>query len=568
MKKIILMSIVAAITFSSVSMAAYADTSKPTIRLNSRVEGVEGNVNTVFVGETVKTVMGVDNFDKVASIQYALRYNKDVITLVNGEGKAVESYTGKNFNSMNAADMITAFVASNEYGIEMPESALTKLILPQQSDYFPFVDAERGLLGMFCAHFTAGNESDFSGQNDYFVFTFNVKEAGDLNIEIATKSDNAPYEESVSQGAIVNNTTVEECEYGMDNEPVTALEKPVTPSNLTLNKDNYMADWDDQANRGYIVQLYKDGEAVGESKEVSVSECDFSDLITESGSYYFTVVAKGGNTPSDKAQSDPTSIEFKLDTPAAAPTWDGTKLSWNVVDKATGYEIELSKDGTPLADTIPVTGTTMDLADVISANGVGEYTARVKATAKNYMDSEYSATSEKYSTGSVLTGYVGYMLDKIFAGYSIAASKGEIKVALYSNGNKYAEVTANEEGYFEFKNVENGTYSLEISAHSVGALLRKTGTFAIAKTQSKELSTKDNKITLILGDINGDGSINGIDYAVPIGMYSEHNGNNFVKANILNNDSDSNKIIDIADINYLVKYIGYTTSRYSAWEFN
>lgn len=547
-RKIALISTIAA---SAVCITANADTAEPKVRLEKRIG--EQKTDTVFVGETINTVMGVDDFDKVASIQLAVRYNKDVIALVDSNGNKVGNYKSSEIDKAQFYKQD----GSSPYGIRIPyEIAKQKKVLPAVGENLPNIDTENGIIKMACVN---NSESEFMGKNDYFYFTFKVENAGDLGIEFATESDTKPYDGSSPTGLIIGNTVdLERKDYTIENDVVIAKEKPETPSNLVLD-DSYKADWDDQANRGYIVQLYKDGAAKGEEVEVSESEYDFSSLITEGGKYYFTVVAKGGTNNSETATSPEKNVEFKLDAPSGTPAWKGTELSWNAVDDATGYVIELYKDNKKV-DEITVTGTTKDLAEIISANGIGIYTAKVKATAENYKDSDYSAISGEYSTGSVIKGYVGYDLGKM-SGVSIRAAKSVIKVALYNGGNKYAEVNANDEGYFEFKNVENGTYYAEISAKSVGAVTRKTGEFTISGIQDKEILPQSKNAVLKLGDITGDTRINVADYNAILGVLGktiQSGETEYDKVNIvtLGNGIES---INSDDLLYVVQNIGFSS---------
>lgn len=65
-----------------------------------------------------------------------------------------------------------------------------------------------------------------------------------------------------------------------------------------LNWDGAKAQWGAVENaQGYTVQLYKDGETYGEPVTVtSAAEYDFTDFLTETGSYTFTVKAMGGDS--------------------------------------------------------------------------------------------------------------------------------------------------------------------------------------------------------------------------------------------------------------------------------
>ncbi|HPL26856.1 MAG TPA: fibronectin type III domain-containing protein [Anaerolineae bacterium] len=83
-------------------------------------------------------------------------------------------------------------------------------------------------------------------------------------------------------------------------------------------------------------------------------------------------------------------------------SWDTTipgKATWVAVADASGYSVQLYKDGTALGSAVHVpTGTACDFTTAIEAAGSGSYTFKVTALADGtiYTDSEQSPASEEY----------------------------------------------------------------------------------------------------------------------------------------------------------------------------
>ncbi|MGI6109996.1 MAG: DUF6273 domain-containing protein [Eubacteriaceae bacterium] len=134
----------------------------------------------------------------------------------------------------------------------------------------------------------------------------------------------------------------------MKDVTLTVTEPVSAPTNLSWNGTG-TATWNASANASsYTVQLYKDGTAYGTPKTVNTgTSYDFASDITESGSYTFTVIAKGDSVNfADSVQSEQ-SAEYSYTKPAAA-----ADNSVNVTDSAQSAENDYTKPET----TSPQTG--------------------------------------------------------------------------------------------------------------------------------------------------------------------------------------------------------------------
>lgn len=86
--------------------------------------------------------------------------------------------------------------------------------------------------------------------------------------------------------------------------------------------------------------------------------------------------------------SDPTTLTFASGT-----------ASWSAVSNATGYSVQLIKDGVSIGDAITVSfGTSYDFSSAITTAGSGVYTFSVKAIGnKNYKDSSVATSTASYN---------------------------------------------------------------------------------------------------------------------------------------------------------------------------
>ncbi len=117
---------------------------------------------------------------------------------------------------------------------------------------------------------------------------------------------------------------------------------------------------------------------------------DLSDKSTVKVS--FAAEDASGNT-TDVITAD---LPIYLDAPTSFSWVDGSsKAMWDAVSGATGYNVQLVKDGSDYGSPVSVTGTTAELAS--SMNDDGAYTFKVQATADGVQSAWSAVSSDTYT---------------------------------------------------------------------------------------------------------------------------------------------------------------------------
>ncbi len=279
-----------------------------------------------------------------------------------------------------------------------------------------------------------------------------VSENGVLKFEISIKvKENAVagsgkeiYISSETQGygADFNEVTSVTCT-SLDVSLIKKLDKP---EGLVIDvDDNYKAKWNAVENAdSYVIQVYKDGEALGKPLASEGTSYDLSTLIKNNlgGAYTFTVVAKSDSElykDSDAATSGVCNYQGKLATPSITLTVDkiagtvGYKITdTNPEDSVSTYIITIyDKDGN-VASEIP----TSKLDGTISGLTYGaKYEATVMANSSTLSNVESGNLSSDESDKVSVTpdGIVGISVTKkptlsYTEGDTIDLSKMEITV--------------------------------------------------------------------------------------------------------------------------------------------
>ncbi len=136
-------------------------------------------------------------------------------------------------------------------------------------------------------------------------------------------------------------------------------------------------------------------------KEIGSGETkiDFSNLGTGAANVYLMVVDTAGN----KSEIQTVTVPVYLSKPTMADWYNGTaNARWNAVEGATGYNVQLFKDGNAFGNATFVNGganTSVDLAAAMTEDGL--YTFQVQATATG-TQSEWSDVSATSYTRDVL----------------------------------------------------------------------------------------------------------------------------------------------------------------------
>ena len=162
----------------------------------------------------------------------------------------------------------------------------------------------------------------------------------------------------------------------------------------------------------YAMSLYKGATQVGETQTIAKGGTlayDFTSLITinGTGSYTFKVVAKAN--PADAANTDSAVVTSgannyiaKLATPPALVWSTAGAASWGEVTGASGYSVQLLKNGTAEGSALSVQkGTTSyGFLAVMKTAGAGDYTFKVAAVGDNVA---YRNSDEAIYTGAAFT---------------------------------------------------------------------------------------------------------------------------------------------------------------------
>lgn len=487
-------------------------------------DNFETETNTVFVGENVKTALLLSGFDKLYGIENSFAWNPEELAIqsVDKNGKYVDfgGYDpAQDSNSLNEDN----YIYSNEkkpnyaYGFGINESfanykyTLYNEITEEYDEYedsltilkangVPFTNTQEGNL-VFGWYFN--DNVPIVNEMEYMSCIFKPQKSG------AFKFGFCPYKTipaGVSALASIKGVGSLDIKVNISDLNTKILDKPATPTDVIW--DGNEATWESSENRGFVVQLYKDGEKCGDevALEADVKAYDFSSVINAQkgdATYTYTVVAKGGTNNSDEATSNENVVVRKLNKPAA-PVWDGSKLTWNtVVENAQTYSVQLYKDGIKYGNLIDVDANSkqVDLAKSISEPGT--YTATVVAKADGYNDSEESEQTETaFATGSNIEGTFG-----ILDGLSTDANHPKfivqnVTISLYKNNSIVKKATIDNDTHkFTFNNVLEGDYKLVIEGNCV---LKRIYDLKLSGNKSYQIP---QNIEFVYGDLNGDGYI-------------------------------------------------------------
>jgi hypothetical protein len=186
--------------------------------------------------------------------------------------------------------------------------------------------------------------------------------------------------------------------------------------------NNTVAHWDtvigSEGATDYTVNVYKGGTKVASMPGANTYEessklkayVDLTSTITTEGPgvYTFGVVTKGNNylildaAETKLADESAYKHDVKLTAPTN-PTWNGTSAQWDAVANASGYSVQLYKDGSASGAAVSESGTSYGSFDVSAA---GSYTFKViakgtgTAGAGVYLDSDEATSSAKQVGGA------------------------------------------------------------------------------------------------------------------------------------------------------------------------
>jgi hypothetical protein len=173
-----------------------------------------------------------------------------------------------------------------------------------------------------------------------------------------------------------------------------------------------VAHWDTvsdaRAATDYTINVYRGGTKVGETIGTATYEQDsklkaYVDLASKieergPGSYTFGVVTKGNGyliLDSDEKKGDGQYVNVSKNLAAPANLkWDGTTAKWDAVTGATGYLVQLYKNGSSAGSAVSVTEGTASYANFdVSGAGVYTFTVIAKGDGTNSLDSTAADSS-------------------------------------------------------------------------------------------------------------------------------------------------------------------------------
>ncbi len=205
---------------------------------------------------------------------------------------------------------------------------------------------------------------------------------------------------------------------------VSVTQKLAKPAGVTFSSD-HKATWNSVDNAAsYVLQLYKDGEAIESPVSTDKTTYDFSSIVKKNlgGAYSFTVAAKSSSglyKDGDAVKSNVSNYRGTLDKPSIKLTVDkitGT-ISYNITDPnpedtVSIYVIKIyGKDGKPVKEDI----TTSKLSGTIKDLTFGEkYDVTVIASSSSLANTETGnlSSSESAKVSVTSDGIVGISVTK------------------------------------------------------------------------------------------------------------------------------------------------------------
>lgn len=374
--------------------------------VNADTQELELITGNVFVGETVKTVVGIENMGDYGAYDIGVMYDEAVIQLA-----PLADITPNKAYNFDLEDV----------GIEISDYGTTKLLTLNKSYVFPNIGA---IVAPRQAADVTNPGTAVVEHTDLFTIEYKAIAPGNSGFrwpECSTDGEDIFFEAldadldidiGQGNGYFLDFPPIENINSVVNNFEV--IEKPGDPTDVVwaTGEGVYTVTWTEPATgcRGYEVIVYVNDQQKGSAVKVTDTEYDLIEegvigTLTTGDIVKVSVKALGGEG-SNAVESDPKEV---TGTPLGEITpvmGDNEVLTWNSVEHAAGYIIEVfDSEGNTVGEAInvPNTETFCDLSDVIT---VDDYTIKVIADNGNnplYIDSEKTIA---YSTGSTITGTV------------------------------------------------------------------------------------------------------------------------------------------------------------------
>lgn len=549
LKKIIAVIIVLSmcLTIAPVTFAAGNNSVDLSSYINNEI------VDKVFVGETVKTVLSVENLEKYNTFNLGLSYNAEAIQLTALKDAPINTlYEGfdNSVNSISFSDYALSVDEVRSYVIPKLDAKELENIYGDMFGYQAPAELNRnvGVIKTTRMLSTVGGAGAVTDKTAIYEAEFTAVAPGSSNFaEITGEVYLWPMflvaQEQIDAEGKVWRFLVGEDELALNTtlNQIQVLEKPDAPSNLTWSQEGYVLSWDAPATgcRGYNLEIYKDDSLIESVNGLNVTTYDdMMDVIKEYalGNYVVKVVAVGGTYNSDVAVSEEVVVSGfpmdKIEDAALNETQDEKLvLSWSEIDNASGYDIVV-KDGENVLPGFPKTnynGTEIDLTDVL---GVGDYVIEITPVPESALYLAPETTVINYSSGSSIVGIVNYITFLTKVGNLefrpddyIPNPNTPVKVVLKDALNNEYTGSCDAEGNFVVEGVPNGLYSISIV--SDGAVTRNlTNKIKLTKSEIINICAQDKKITLYSGDVlkNNNNNIQDNDIAKLVSLVGTAKG--------------------------------------------
>ncbi|MBQ7793691.1 MAG: fibronectin type III domain-containing protein [Clostridia bacterium] len=450
-------------------------------------------VETVFVGETVKTILGFENMGSYSGFQIGIIYDNSKIQLA----PLADSATILDAYDFEAEEV---GITVSDYG----KTAVKKI----KSYALPN-------LGIILS---AREQKDASlipvtDLTEVVTMEFKAIKAGTSGFKYVNPSvDGDNIYDAANEDIGYNNEDY--CKFPglevvMRTNNFTILDKPDTPTDVAWGEEDteneFTVSWTAPAtgDRGYTVNVYvDDAETPSETIDTTETSIDLIDVIEKYAvaDYHVSVVAKGGDNDSDeseKASKTVTEIPLKLENVAFDE--DTKTLSWSEVEHADSYVITVTKDGvTDPIDTITVNDPTVVTVDLSDKIGVGDYTITIVASSESELYGTATKT-ENYSSGSTITGNVKPVLHS--AASITPSTTHKTKVTLTGASGTYA-AECDADGNFVIAGVPADADGYTVTIERVSTVTRTfSDKLVLTKSVEKNICADGMSLTVYVGDI-------------------------------------------------------------------
>ncbi len=550
MKKIISLLIVFAMVFGCVQITS-ANTTTNVVGWNVYLEDVLLEEPVAFSGENIVVKMYVENMEKFTAAEVVPSFNSNAAHLISCvDGSEVQP-------GLYFADSDKYI---EPYYEEDPLTSETGVYIDGDFWYSWAMDSEGWENGTLM-----GIDGNFEVGNDWAFLAFNANESlglTDLNVDgrknllcLNMKADIKTGNDSEKLNLGFKKNVVEVAkEFGIGfaysrerlslnklEYDFTILKCPEDVQDVVYDEENNTVVWNETINRGVTVQLYcNDAPVSGQSFDVDygTKTADFSTYFANtvpSGEYKVGVTALGADNDAGEVFSNTFEIVNPLDTPDNV-LWNEKVLTWDEVENASSYTIELYEEDKLIETITDITATEKDLSEYTKS---GKYTAKVTAIG----DGEIYGNSEKGDSDELLiqkiTGVAQFL-------YKKDMDHSGIKVTC--DGNDYFTES---DGTFTIPGLALGKHTLIISE---AASLTRTVTVNVTSSGARTINTVENAIGILQGDVVKDGTDINMITAVDVSAAIDETGLDMTDSNRHYDFDRSGQLFD--EFSWVIKYYG------------